>query len=304
MIYKFDGVPEHQVLVGPHGNSKDGRRKYCRTMESTKKELRSKLLQGKAREVVGEVYTMKGGILKAQSAGKLPRDRQQAYNIKKQVSASGLLLSSQVYATNTTRDALFSVMLQCKNAEKTDRFVQEVTCAPEPMAILCLQQQLTDLNRFCCDPHNFSILGIDPTYCLGEFSVIPTVYHHLILEHHKSKKSPLFLGPVLVHYRKEFSNYNFFLSTLVGLNRGLDYVRAVGTDGELALVDAVKHQFPWCLHVHCFRHLQNNIERHLQENHFPSNMLTSVTFLVGQIMKSSTMKALLTVRVVLHLSDN
>ena len=73
---------------------------------------------------------------------------------------------------------------------------------------------------------------------------------------------------MLVHYRKEFCNYNFFLSTLVGLNRGLDHVRAVGTDGELALVDAVKH-------VRCFRHLQNNIERHLQENHFPSNIIAA-----------------------------
>ena len=71
----------------------------------------------------------------------------------------------------------------------------------------------------------------------------PTVYRHLLLEHHKTKKSPLFLGPVLVHYRKEFRNYNFFLSTLVGSHRVLDHILAVGTDGESALVDAVKHQF-------------------------------------------------------------
>jgi len=69
------------------------------------------------------------------------------------------------------------------------------------MAVLCLQQQLTDLNKFCCDPHNFSVLG---TYCLAEFSVTPTVYRHLLLEHHKTKRSPHFVGPVLIHYRKEF----------------------------------------------------------------------------------------------------
>lgn len=244
-------------------------------MESTKKELRNKLAEGKSKEVVDELYMKRGGILKAQSAGQLPRDRQQAYNIKKRLSTSGSYLSAPVFATNATRDVLFSVMLQCKNAEKTDRFVQEVTCAPEPMAVLCLEQQLTDLNQFCCDPHNFSVLGIDPTYSLGEFSVTPTVYRHLLLEHHKTKKSPLFLGPVLVHYRKEFRNYNFFLSTLVGLRHGFDHILAVGTDGESVLVDAVKHQFPWCLHVHCFRHLQNNIERHSQENHFPTSAIVA-----------------------------
>ena len=93
-----------------------------------------------------------------------------------------------------------SVMLQCNNTEKTDRFVQEVMCAPEPMAVLCLEQQ------FCCDPHNFSVLG---TYCLAEFSVTPTVYRHLLLEHHKTKKSPLFVGPVLVHYRNSETTTSF-----------------------------------------------------------------------------------------------
>ena len=104
-------------------------------MESTK-ELRNKLPEGKSKEVVDELYMKSGGIPKAQSSGQLPRDRQQAYNIKKCLSTSGSYLSAPVFATNATRDVLFSVMLQCKNAEKTDRFVQEVTCAPEPMAVL------------------------------------------------------------------------------------------------------------------------------------------------------------------------
>ncbi len=150
VIYKFDGVPEHNVLVRSHGNAKGSKGKYRRTMESTKKELRSKLGRGKPKEAEDELYTEKGGILKAQSSGELPRDRQQAYNIKKRLSGSSL--SANVYATNATRDVLFSVMLQCKNAEKTDRFVQEVTCAPEPMAVLCLEQQLTDWSGFAAIP--------------------------------------------------------------------------------------------------------------------------------------------------------
>ena len=52
-----------------------------------------------------------------------PKFCQQAYNIKKQLSTSGSYLPAPVFVTNATRDVLFSVMLQCKNAEKTDRFV-------------------------------------------------------------------------------------------------------------------------------------------------------------------------------------
>ena len=55
---------------------------------------------------------------------------------------------------------LYVVMEQCKSVEKSDVFVQDVTCAPEP---ICTNQQLNDIKRFCCDSFNFTILGIDPT---------------------------------------------------------------------------------------------------------------------------------------------
>ena len=44
--------------------------------------------------------------------------------------------------------------------EKERRFVQAVTCAPEPMAILCFEQQLLDMEQFCCDPYRFSVFGV------------------------------------------------------------------------------------------------------------------------------------------------
>jgi len=43
---------------------------------------------------------------------------------------------------------LYVVMEQCKSAEKSDVFVQDVTCAPELMAVLCNEQQLLDIEWF------------------------------------------------------------------------------------------------------------------------------------------------------------
>lgn len=102
VIYKFDGVLEHEVLVRSHGNSKDDKCKYRRAMESTKKELRKNIAEGKSKEVVDELYIKRGGILKAQSSRQLPCERQQAYNIKKRLSTSGSYLSAPVFATNAT----------------------------------------------------------------------------------------------------------------------------------------------------------------------------------------------------------
>ena len=62
-----------------------------------------------------------------------------------------------------TCNMLYVVMEQCKSAEKCVAFVQDVPCAPEPMAVLYNEQQLRDMERFCCDPFNFGILGNDST---------------------------------------------------------------------------------------------------------------------------------------------
>jgi len=176
----------------------------------------------------------------------------------------------------STRDMLYVVMEQCKCAEKKDVFVRDVTCAPEPMAVLCTDQQLFDMSRFCCDSYDFCILGIDPTFNLGEFSVTPTVYKHLLVYNPRTSHSPLLLGPILVHYHKHFRSYNYFLSTLVGLKREIADINAVGTDGEKNLVDAVLRNFPHVAHVRCFRHLQQNIELHLR-----NERSTLRIFLVG-----------------------
>ena len=92
------------------------------------------------------MYSKRKGVLWKQSAGELPRGRAQAYNIKRSLQHEHMskALSAKIPAY-LTRDLLFVVMEQCKYAEKTNAFVQDVTCAPEPMSVLSTQQQLNDL---------------------------------------------------------------------------------------------------------------------------------------------------------------
>ena len=221
------------------------------------------------------VFEKKEGLISAESAGELPRGRPQAYytKIKLQEQEMNVLQNVATSALFKTGDMLFVVMEQCKVAQKNDLFVQDVTCAPEPMAVLCNEQQLIDINRFCCQPFSFSILGIDPTFNLGELSVTPLVYRHLLLQDKKSGHSPLLLGPMIVHYQMQFRSYNYFLSTLVGLKPEISAVKALGTDGEKNLVDAVVRNFPEAACIRCFRHLQQNIESYLCEQQFSSGVI-------------------------------
>ena len=108
IVYKFDGVPEHPVLVRPHGNAKSNKH-YRRTKESTKSLLRDELYREDPKYAIDEVLSKKGGVLRAQSAGDIPRDRTQAYNMHrkhKQQKSLGINCSS----VRDTCDMLYVVM--------------------------------------------------------------------------------------------------------------------------------------------------------------------------------------------------
>ena len=72
-------------------------------------------------------------------------------------------------------------MLQCKSSNPSDAFVRTVVAAPEPMAVLCTDQQLDDMVRFLTNPAEFSIMGVDPTFNFGDFNATPIVYRNLLL---------------------------------------------------------------------------------------------------------------------------
>ena len=88
--------------------------------------------------------------------------------------------------------------------------IQFVKAVPEPMCVLATDLQLDDLVRFCTDSKQSAIL------CIDDFNVTPIVYQHPLLESCSYGSSPIIHGPILVHQKKEFSSYNYFLSTLIG----------------------------------------------------------------------------------------
>ena len=106
------------------------------------------------------------------------------------------------------------------------------------------------MNRFCTSSSEFGILTVDPTFSLGEFDITPVTYCHLMLESVR-KNTLVFLGPVLIHYRKTFATYSFLTSSLIEISRELQGVRAFGTDGEEALSDAFKHKFGFAQRLMC-----------------------------------------------------
>ena len=77
---------------------------------------------------------------------------------------------------------------------------------------------------------------------------------------------------MLIHYRKTFATYLFLASSLVGLSRELEGIRAFGTDGEEALSDAFKHEFGFAQHLTCFIHVRRNLKDKLAECNIPVDL--------------------------------
>ena len=74
------------------------------------------------KQAVSSVTKQKGGIVKLNAVGDLPRNRKQVYNITSK-------------KTGEDDDALLSVMAMCKLSmgKGDDPFVRIVTSAPEPV---------------------------------------------------------------------------------------------------------------------------------------------------------------------------
>lgn len=249
---------EHEVKVAPHGNSQSAGG-YMRTMPSVMSKLRAASSQRTPKRAIEFSHDQQGGILGASSAGLLPRSRQQVKDMRRKTQHD---------------DPLFSVMYMCKSEEGRGKnpFVRLVNAAPFPMMVLAYDATLYDLHRFCTGPSKFCILGVDPTFSLGDFDVTVTTYQHLMLSSQQTSKYPVFIGPMFVHVKKDFPAYHFFTSALIGLQPSLVDLRAFGTDGEAALVNAFSVSFPKACHLRCFLHFKGNIEQKLKELKVPSDV--------------------------------
>ena len=214
-----------------------------------------------------ETLSSCGGLASASSAGVLPRNRQQASNLRRRTDESSEPLFGK------KKDPLFALMSMCKESKgksTEDHFVRIVTGAPEPMTVLSFDWSLNDLERLCTgDQH--TILSVDPTFNLGDFDVTVTTYRHLMLTN-SSSSHPVMMGPLFIHQCKKFNTYHFFASSLVGLRPALRNLCAFGTDGEQVLSNALQTVFSGAKHLRCFLHFKSNLDDRLEKMHIPKSV--------------------------------
>ena len=141
-----------------------------RTMPSTLDLLRKEAQSYTPKVAVEVVDDANGGILGADSAGSLPRNRQQASNYRRSLSGSNERRRKNVKGL---RDELSAVMEMCFKQSRTPEtaFVRKVQGAPDTMCVLAYDYQLRELERNATKLEAFKIVSVDPTFNLGAFDV-------------------------------------------------------------------------------------------------------------------------------------
>lgn len=111
------------------------------------------------------------------------------------------------------RDPLSELINMLKQGHRENAFVRKVETSSDPRVVLTTDQQLKDVERFCTNSCQFSILGKDPTF---SFTTL-TTYKYLLLRT-KEDENPVQIGPTLIHHKKEPSSYDELSSTMIKLN--------------------------------------------------------------------------------------
>ena len=211
------------------------------------------------KKVISEVSAGVGGIVSASDSCEIPRNELQVTKLKSRIRSSSLPASC------APGDELGIVMQQAFMEDSSNMFVRDVKCLREPAIIVATERQLNDLVRFCTPSNQFSILTVDPTFCLGDFDVTVITYRHMMLTSRQTGSPPAMIGPLMIHYKKSFATYLYFSSSLISLRRDLSNIKCFGTDGEQALVDAFRHACPNSLHLICSIHVRKNTKAKLQD---------------------------------------
>ena len=279
-------IPEgFEPKVQPHGNSKQ-QAPYYPTLPSTLEAIAKD--SGGPKEILSKVSATVGGVLAAYDPCSLPRNEQQVTDIKRHRKHS----KSGVGASSST-DELGIVMQKAFIEDGENCFIREVRMFIEPAVIVAFDRQLSDMVKFCTDEDVFGIVTIDPTFSLGDFDVTILTYRQLLLQCKRSSEHPVFIGPVMIHYKKSFASYLFFASSLVGLCPGLSNLQCFGTDGEKALFKAFQQVFPNAVHLLCALHFRRNIKAKLHDLNIQDKQEIVISDIFGKQVAMQQIEGLL-----------
>lgn len=92
------------------------------------------------------------------------------------------------------KETLDELIEKCEKSK--GEFLHSLQVSSEVRVVLTSK---ADEVKFCCNPDDFSVFGVDVTYDIGTFFVTLTTYKHLMLHDKQSGAHPNTPGPMMIH---------------------------------------------------------------------------------------------------------
>ena len=148
------------------------------------------------------------------------------------------------------------------------KFIRYFRVHPSFSVVISLERQLNDVVNFCTNPKEFSVFNNDPTF--NKFndnsSLTVTSYRNLKSGNPSTGQTSVFLGPLLMHQKKDWKTYSRFKNCLVTEKPEISALLSCGTDEEKAVAKGFKRNVPYAIFLQCFIHYKKNIEEHLEKS--------------------------------------
>eukprot|EP00112_Aurelia_sp_Birch-Aquarium-sp1_P005670 Seg1645.5 transcript_id=Seg1645.5/GoldUCD/mRNA.D3Y31 product="hypothetical protein" protein_id=Seg1645.5/GoldUCD/D3Y31 len=239
-----------QLDVQRHGNSKSALQKpFYPTKKSTMTAMKQKLKSNESSIVYEELRVAGGGMSAARAPSDLPRGMAQIYQAKFREVKHG--------SNDDVSDLL-------KYARDREDLLLHHSDYPNDLWITGTKAMCHDIGRFTTSEIMSYPVSVDPTFNLGRFEVTPIVYRNLLLTSKRTKESPVFLGPTMIHHNKTGSTYRVLASTCVRHCPGFENAKGFITDGELELQNAFKEELKDAKALRCFKHFEKNCTKKLR----------------------------------------
>ena len=171
--YFFENGEEEELKLAPHGNRKDDSQPYFRTASSAMKDMSERSKFHKPKKVEHDMWKEQGGMAWVENISEVPRNRQQIYDIKRRnVAASNCSIDGVTSGSDHEVYDIIAIFNEHQRP-KDKGFIRDYKLAPFGV-VLASEKQLHDVVRFCTNPDQISILGIDSAFNIGKFDVTHT----------------------------------------------------------------------------------------------------------------------------------
>ncbi|PIK57067.1 hypothetical protein BSL78_06007 [Apostichopus japonicus] len=246
--YYVTGGKDVHLVVGSHGNAKRSKKPFYPCAKSVHEIMQEKVASEAPSKVYQFLHGEAGGPMEQANAGYLPRSKHQLYDVK--------------WRMKKFADPVDELLVYAKHKDKT--IVLHHSDVPNDLWILGDQIMCHDLGKFTSSSLLSFPFSVDPTFNFGSFEVTPIVYKHLFLKSKATGEPPVFLGPTMIHHKKDYSTFKTLSSVCVASCKDLEVAKGFVTDGEVGLFQAFESDIPLAKHLRCFKHFENNCREKLR----------------------------------------